>query len=187
MTRPSLYPEKERKTSAFTIVEVVIIFAIVGCLAGLLVPVMTKMRMRAEVVACGANLRNIGVCGFLYSAEHEQKLPKIEPWPSDPVYQSEAEAEPIFDVLSPYGLTKKELICTVDVRGENYFAKEGSSYQWCPMANGQSLHQVQMSWGNLGEDLKLDRLLMAFDYSNLHNGQANILFGDGHVSMATEK
>lgn len=171
--------------NGFTLIELLVTISIVGLLASLLIPALGKLRERAEATACVSNLRQIGICGLLYSADNDQKLPTIEPWPSDPVYSPEDEAKSLLEVLGPYGLTEKTIVCRTDLAGPNYFAKEGSSFQWCPMANGQRIVSVKLSWGNMGEDVKLDRLLMAFDYTNVHFGKSNMLFGDGHVAAAS--
>lgn len=175
----------QHRGRGFTLIEVLIGIAIIACLTSLLMPGIQRIQDQAKVVACAGNLRVIGLCGLQYSTENDQKLPMIEPWPSDPVYTAEDQAKTILDALGPYGLTKKAVTCRVDVAGPNYLAKEGSSYQWCPMANGQSIQAVKLNWANMSGDIKLSQLLVAFDYTNLHSGKANVLFGDGHVAMAT--
>lgn len=144
-----------------------------------------KLRQRAEATACVSNLRQIGACGLLYSADNDQKLPRIEPWPSDPVCSSEDEVKSLLEGLGPYGLTERTVICRTDLSGPDYFAKEGTSFQWCPIANGQSLVSGKLSWSNLGEDVKPDRLLVAFAYTNIHFEKSNVLFGDGHMAAAS--
>jgi len=168
----------------FTLIELLASMAIIACLAGLVMPAFARLKGRAECVACANNLRQIGVAGLLYSADNNQRLPTIEPWPSQPVYAAEDGAKTILDALGPYGITTRALTCRADVVGPDYLAKEGSSYQWCPMASGQNLQSVRLSWGNLPEGIPASRLLVAFDYSNIHGGASNILFGDGHVAGA---
>lgn len=170
----------------FTLVETFITMAIIACVASLLVPAAENFSRRAESITCANNLRQIGVTGYLYAADNNQRLPTIEPWPSDPVYAPEDNVKNIFEVLEPYGLTKQTLVCRADIRGPNYNAKEGSSYQWCPMANDQNLQAANLSWGNAPEGVSLKRILVAFDYTNIHEGASNILFGDGHVGGAAE-
>lgn len=173
-----------RSLRAFTLIEILTVMAIVACLASLVMPVADKFTRRAEAITCANNLRQIGVTGYLYAAENNQRLPTIEPWPSQPVYSPEDGVRNIFEVLEPYGLTRQTLVCKADLRGPNYNVKEGSSYQWCPMASDQNLQAVKLSWGHLPEGVTLNRLLVAFDYSNIHDGASNILFGDGHVGGA---
>ncbi|CAN5521181.1 hypothetical protein BH09VER1_BH09VER1_51590 [soil metagenome] len=174
-----------RTTGGFSLIELFVALAIVSCLAGLLMPVVSNLRKRAEVAACASNLRQIGVAGLLYSADNNQKLPMIEPWPSQPLYSPEDGVKNILEVLGPYGLTRQALICRSDIAGPNYNATEGSSYEWCPIANGQNIQSAKLGWGNMTEGISLSKLLVAFDYSNIHGDRSNVLFGDGHVAGAT--
>lgn len=172
-------------SGGFTLVELMVTIAIVAALAGLIMPAVGKSVKRANSIACMNNLRQIGVCGLLYAADNNQKFPVIEPWSSNPIYEPEDGAKTISEVFEPYGLTERSLACRDDVAGpDNYFAKEGSSYQWFPGASGQNLQNVKLSWGNMPEGVKLSQLLVAFDYTNIHGGKSNILFGDGHVAAA---
>jgi len=168
--------------SAFTLIELLMVIAIVACLAALLMPTLTAVRQKADAIACQSNLRQIGIAGQLYAAEHSQTTPVIEPWPSQPVYSPAAGAQTILAALQPYGVTAATLRCRADIIGPNYYAKEGSSYEWCPMANGQNIQSVKLVWGGNVSGVTLSRLLMAFDYSNVHNNASHVLFGDGHVA-----
>jgi prepilin-type processing-associated H-X9-DG protein len=88
----------------------------------------------------------------------------------------------MLQALGPYGVTNAALECPADLRGPNYFAKEGSSYQWFPMANGQSTESIKSVWmNNQNQTMTMSRLFLAFDYSAVHGGKSNVLFGDGHV------
>jgi prepilin-type N-terminal cleavage/methylation domain-containing protein/prepilin-type processing-associated H-X9-DG protein len=171
---------------AFTLLELLMVISIISCLAALLMPALTTIRKKADSAACLANLRQIGIGGIVYAAEHNQTTPTIEPWPSQPVYGSSSGAQNILDALKPYGVTAEMLKCRSDLAGPNYYAREGSSYEWCPMANGQNVQAPKLIMpGNFGgADVPLSRLLMAFDYSNIHNEASNVLFGDGHVAPA---
>ena len=168
--------------AAFTLVELVVVIAIVACLATLLMPTVTAMQQRADATACSSNLRQVGIAGLLYAGDHGQTTPVIEPWPSQPVYPASADAQTILAALQPYGLTAATLHCHADIVGPNYFAKEGSSYEWCPMANGQNVQSVKLVWSGNLQGVTLSQLLMAFDYSNVHSSASNVLFGDGHVA-----
>ena len=169
---------------AFTLIELLAAVAIVACLAGLLMPSIAKVRTRSETVACAGNLHQIGIAALLYSNDHDQRLPVIEPWPSEPIYEAADNAQPIAKVLDPYGVNSQLLTCRADVKGENYLAKEGSSYQWFPMASGQNIQALNLHWGAMQETVTLDKLMIAFDYTEIHHGLANVLFGDGHVAGA---
>jgi prepilin-type processing-associated H-X9-DG protein/prepilin-type N-terminal cleavage/methylation domain-containing protein len=174
--------KRKHPDTAFTLIELLMVIAIIACLAGLLLPAFTAVRQKADSIACVSNLRQIGIAGQLYAAEHSQTTPVIEPWPSQPVYPSSTGAQTILTALQPYGVTAATLRCRADIIGPNYNASEGSSYEWCPMANGQNVQSVKLVWSGNVAGVTLSQLLMAFDYSNVHNNASNVLFGDGHVA-----
>ena len=172
----------QKSRTAFTLVELLMVMGIIACLASLLMPALSAMRQKADGIACVSNLRQIGIAAQLYAGENSQTTPMIEPWPSDPVYPNGDGAQTILAALHPYGVTAATLRCRADIIGPNYNAKEGSSYEWCPMANGQNVQSVKLVRSGNVAGITLSRLLMAFDYFNVHNGASNVLFGDGHVA-----
>lgn len=168
---------------AFTLIETLVTMAILVSLGTLAVPLLGKAQDRAQSLVCANNLRQIGVATLLYAAEHDQTLPKIEPWPSEPVYKTEDGALSIVEALGTYGIEVTRLKCALDLRGPNYFKKEGSSYCWCPMANGQRVEGTKSNWGGPTGTISLAQLFMCYDYSAVHNGESNVLFADGHVAV----
>jgi len=168
----------------FTLIEMVLVIGIVACLCALLMPTITALQQRANSTACASNLRQIGISAQLYAADHDQNLPTIEPWPSQPVYPSDSGVETLLNALKAYGVTETVLQCRADIAGPQYYTKEGSSYEWCPMANGQNVQSVKSVWEGNMPGLTLSRLILAFDYTNVHHEYSNVLFGDGHVAAA---
>jgi len=170
---------------AFTLIELLVAIAIIGCLVSLLAPALTTARQKADSLKCVSNMRQIGISALLYVNDHGQRTPMIEPWPSDPVYSPGDGAQTISQALGPYGVTTAVLQCPSDVKGPNYFAKEGGSYQWFPGASNQNTHAVTFAFprmDNQSPTLPMSRLFLAFDYSAVHNAGSNVLFGDGHVA-----
>ena len=55
----------------FTLVELLVVLAIIGALAALLFPVLGRMRDSADTAKCTSNLRQIGIAHNLYTAEHD--------------------------------------------------------------------------------------------------------------------
>ena len=69
---------------AFTLIELLTVIAIIGILAGILIPTVGKVRASARNSKCMANLRQIGVASNLYAAENKT-FPTTTaniPWPN---------------------------------------------------------------------------------------------------------
>jgi prepilin-type N-terminal cleavage/methylation domain-containing protein/prepilin-type processing-associated H-X9-DG protein len=174
---------REISKRAFTLIELLVVIAIIGCLVSLLLPSIEQVRQKADSLKCISNLRQIGVSLLLYANDHGQRTPVIEPWPGQPVYAASDGAQTILQALGPYGVTTGVLQCPSDLKGPNYYAKEGASYQWFPMANGQNTQSIKMVWmNNQTQTMQMSKLFIAFDYSAVHSGGSNMLFGDGHVA-----
>jgi prepilin-type N-terminal cleavage/methylation domain-containing protein/prepilin-type processing-associated H-X9-DG protein len=170
---------------AFTLIELLVVIAIISCLVSLLMPTITTARQKSDSLKCVSNLRQIGVAGLLYANDHSQRLPLIEPWPDHPLYAPSDNAQPIQQALGPNGVTPAVLKCPSDLNGPNYFAKEGSSYEWSVMSNSQNTQSVKFFFmGMQSPALPMSKVIIAFDYTAVHNGMTNIIFGDGHVAMS---
>ncbi len=63
--------------SRFTLVELLVVVAIVGILASLLLPGLDRARKRALVAACASNLRQLYLSTALYANDHDLRLPPV--------------------------------------------------------------------------------------------------------------
>ena len=60
---------------AFTLIELLIVIAIIGVLIGLLMPTISAARESSRRVSCASNLRNVGAALMAYAADNDRKLP----------------------------------------------------------------------------------------------------------------
>lgn len=65
---------RRRRGGAFTLVELLIILAIVAVLSGLLLPAINLAKVRAQRFACLSNLRQLGFAWTMYSGDNAGEL-----------------------------------------------------------------------------------------------------------------
>ena len=69
MTRYAAQGDR-RVRRAFTLIELLVVIAIIAILAALLLPALTKAKIKAEGVGCLNNLRQLGIAWFMYNDDH---------------------------------------------------------------------------------------------------------------------
>lgn len=67
-------PESKLKC-AFTLVELLVVVAIIGILAGILLPTLAKAKVKANRMKCGSNLKQVHMAFTLFAGEYEGRLP----------------------------------------------------------------------------------------------------------------
>ena len=60
---------------AFTLIELLVVVSIIALLIAILLPALSQAREVSKAVACGANLKQMGVCVTFYAGDNKQYLP----------------------------------------------------------------------------------------------------------------
>ena len=120
--------------SDFTLVELLVVIAVIGVLAGLGLPALNSARERARRTACASNLRQIGLGLELYASGSRGLLPHCEgvPFVGGRPYLRQTLNDANLEL-------KKVFLCPSDPRPEAADPGDPGSYEWNSMANGYPL------------------------------------------------
>jgi prepilin-type N-terminal cleavage/methylation domain-containing protein len=124
---------------AFTLIEMLVVIAVIGILAALLLPVFGRAKKQTRNVTCISQLRQLGVATRLYTEDSGGRWPAASLLPSLPTDPPLAR---ICDLLGRYlgktsGANGSTLVFKCPADNDWFFEVEGSSYQWNTVLNGK--------------------------------------------------
>jgi prepilin-type N-terminal cleavage/methylation domain-containing protein/prepilin-type processing-associated H-X9-DG protein len=64
-----------RKTTGFTLIELMVVICIIAILAALLLPALVKAKNKAKAVSCISNLKQLQTGWLMYAHDHDDQLP----------------------------------------------------------------------------------------------------------------
>lgn len=116
---------KLRRLSAFTLIELLTVIAVIGVLAGLLLPALSGAREKGRRVACASNLRQIGIAIMSYASDNQNHTPTAD-WnapatPGRPVSWAQA-------LVNGNYCTPKTFVCPNDRRAPDPNGYNNLSY-----------------------------------------------------------
>ena len=193
--------------AGFTLVELLVVVAIIALLVGLVAPSMTGARHMAVRAVCAANLTQLGNALRMYLVESNDVLPNATPYGLPPDWDPDEPPEhpDIATVLKPY-LSKnvsdqnEVFRCPADTPGrtrrpdelhdKSFFETDGTSYAYNFYLRGRKMHEVvnnprviRYYGGAVNESqIWVMRDMVAFHGKAGTPGASNYLYIDGHVA-----
>lgn len=108
----------------FTLVELLVVVAILSILLGLLLPVLARARDQARAIACLSNLHQAGMAFSMYAQDYDGFFPfAVDPadrytpqiWAAYPAWEAEIPTMPwLHEVLLPYVKEREIFHCPAD-------------------------------------------------------------------------
>ena len=199
-TRPVPANPLEKNTRrAFTLIELLVVIAVIAVLGSLLLPALARGKQRAQSTKCVSNLKQLGFGCALYALDNNDRLP-----------ETSHQTASWIGTLAAYGLTNV-YVCPLDTNANHRITTyaindfltpypfgapqlDFSKFTTIP-SPGDTLHLAELWGGEIGSDHFHFADAQSGGYSPLafmsqvavtvHQGSANYLFADGHVSAQT--
>ena len=106
----------KRRRDGFVLIELLVVVAIIGILAAILLPALARSREAARRTACLSNLSQIGVAMFMYAEENDGKLP----WSG-----GMGNADCLEVLAGDYLGTAEVFVCPSDANPREYTGRKG--------------------------------------------------------------
>jgi prepilin-type N-terminal cleavage/methylation domain-containing protein len=188
----------------FSLIELLLVLAIIGILAALLLPALTQGQARARQIQCLTQLREDGIAFHSFAHDHNGKFPMAVPASaggtlelSDSAYRLTGEfyfSYRHFQALSNELVTPKLVVCPADKRSAatNFAALRNDNLSYfvglnADMAKPASIlagdRNITNDWMRPASLLHLGPNQFIRWTSELHRFRGDLLFADGHGEL----
>ncbi len=153
------------KTRGLSLIEMIIVLAIIGVLAAVVYPVTRSAIAKSREAACLSQLRTLGTGLQSYLQEHQNIMPELAI-----LRNSKTEDVAVLDtVLLPYVGLPGAFHCAADAK---LFEETGSSYSWNHLQSGRRASDLYFF------NLQEDRIPLITDKEAWHPAGTNFLNAD---------
>lgn len=166
-------PDIPNSHSAFTLLELLVVIAVISVLAGLLVPALISAKAKVRSVHCKNNLKQLGIAMRIYADDNSERYPRIKDSAGTVEREKSPENSAVRKLLEPFLDEGLVFLCKSD--SSDSFYQGGSSYKWNSDLNGKLVD------GGSHLASKSTRVLL-FDSVARHSGARNAVFEDGSIT-----
>jgi len=165
---------ERRPQGGFTVVELLVVIALVALLTGLLLPALHTAKGKAAMLQCQSHLRSLGAAVRMYADQHGGRFPMVTDCNQTPLQVRRR--------LEPYVGEPKVFLCPRDPAQPT---PPGGSYDWL-VRNDPT---TSLAGKSLDVLRHLSALAMGGDrLSGWHKPKTiNVVYGDGHVEQISEQ
>jgi prepilin-type N-terminal cleavage/methylation domain-containing protein/prepilin-type processing-associated H-X9-DG protein len=75
MNQPNIGYRSSRRRDGFTLVELLVVIAVIAVLIGMLLPALSKARNQAQLIKCASNLHNQAIYLQMYQVQYKGQVP----------------------------------------------------------------------------------------------------------------
>jgi prepilin-type N-terminal cleavage/methylation domain-containing protein/prepilin-type processing-associated H-X9-DG protein len=197
---------RHTRAGAFTLLELLCVIAIIGILAALLLPAISKSRLPAKRVQCVNQLRQIGIAFHVFAHDHNGRFPMAVPTDEGGSLEFTRNAYEVegdfyfgfrhFQALANHLVDPRPLVCPMDAErvpvrqfqhlmNENvsYFVNLVASYD-APQSVLAGDRNIALAQGVMGTTMLRISSAQELRWTrDLHQFKGNVLFADASVEQ----
>ncbi len=198
-------PDEVAKSSvgfAFTLVELLVVIAVIGILAALIFPALGRVKDTAHTTQCASNLRQMGLAMTMYFADNHDHYPSITYWTQYNQYYSLVpylrDAQKLFICPAAHGRIPQGSLTPADYPIRQFLTiTNGDGTTWVSEYKFNDNLRLNYSTNGEGQILGTKYLMNTFaptefvvaldgtDWAPRHSSHKRINLGflDGHVKL----